>query len=72
MPITSGWDSWDSVNSDPIADIRRFFKMVENERWICKGCARTTIYPPQYPNPMKCSDCGGTEWHYTTQDKVEL
>jgi len=71
VEASDAWDSWDNVASDPIADIRKFFKMVENERWICKSCARTTRWPPQYPNPHKCS-CGASDWYYTTRDEVEL
>jgi rubrerythrin len=69
---TDAWDSWDNIASDPIADIQQFFKMVENERWICKTCAWTTRYPPQYPNPHKCPACGQSNWHYTTRDPEEF
>jgi len=76
------WDaptSWDDHSSDPIADIQRFIQQVYNERWICKGCAKTVMYEPvalttRYPwyEVLACSDCGGTDWLHTYEDRVEL
>jgi hypothetical protein len=70
---------WDSPTSDPVADIKRFVEQLKNERWICKGCAKTVIYPPlvqtlTFPwfEILPCSDCGSTDWLHTFKDRVEL
>lgn len=70
MPTSDTWDN-PNPNSDPIADIQRFIKMVENERWICKSCAWTVRYPPRY-GTLKCPACGHQDWYYTTRDPEEV
>jgi hypothetical protein len=69
---------WDDPTSDPIADLRKGFQMIRDERWICKVCATTRWLSPYGPvmtieelragaicRVYPCFDCGATDWLHT-------